>query len=149
MSTRCQVKIVQEGMRHQEAVTLYHHWDGYPKNMVALIVAAGMSIPIKEKWKAGRTGHVASFLCYADPGGFEPEDSHELHGDLSYYYVLHLENLAGGSMGDNPLWELEIFESGDHLRAVHPRTPIGILAETLGIKPYRRSPEGEEIPMGE
>lgn len=106
MGTRCQVKV--QDIR--EAITLYHHYDGYPSNILKLLKDAWefdtrsslekeMEIqalgkideynPSKD-WKKCRVGKVASFLCAVDPCEFEPEDSHELHGDIDYYYVITL-----------------------------------------------------------
>jgi hypothetical protein len=40
MSTRCQVKVSSGVKGNQEAVTLYHHHDGYPTNMLPLMADA-------------------------------------------------------------------------------------------------------------
>jgi len=87
MGTRCQVKVTQEGMKYidggkiKEAVTLYHHFDGYLSNMVPLFIKAyGIGrVPkfsygdlYEEAWRLGCIGKAASFLCAADPGAFEP-----------------------------------------------------------------------------
>ena len=29
---------------------------------------------------------MAGYLCWTEPGVFEPEDGHELHGDIEYFY---------------------------------------------------------------
>jgi len=106
MSTRCQVHVVCEGVGWTEACTLYHHFDGYPSNIVPLIAKA---FELSGKgWEAGRAGKAASFLCAADPGGFEPEEGHELHGDIEFYYVVHLVNKHHGCVGDKPAWEVEV-----------------------------------------
>lgn len=154
MGTRCQVHVVQENVGWEQAVFLYHHFDGYPENILPLIGAAELSIPANERWKAGRTGIAAAFLCYSDPGGFEPEEGHELHGDISYFYELYLINIASGSMAENPIWEVAIYEPPDawneereSLVLKVPRTPIGILLKSAGLKPYRRNPDGTEIPL--
>ena len=99
MSTRCQVKV--EHLSHKEAVTLYHHCDGYPSNMVPLIASA-----YKPDWQHGRAGKVASFLCATDPDGFEPEDSHDLHGDIEWYYILEMD--GSGDTFDIPVWKLKV-----------------------------------------
>jgi hypothetical protein len=151
MSTRCQVKVVQEDVGWNEQVTLYHHMDGYPENMIPLIGGAALSVPENQKWLAGRAGHVASFVCYSDPSGFEPEEGHELHDDIRYYYVLHLKNIAEGSLAENPVWEVEVFETSyggeERLKLIIPSTPLGMLMKSMGFKPYRRDPEGKKIPL--
>lgn len=107
MSTRCQLQVVQVGIEWDEKITLYHHYDGYPENIVKLVEDTykiwGSS------WKAGRAGKVASFLCWKDPGQFEPEEGHELHNDIEFYYRLRVVNLRGGSMNEKPNWELDVF----------------------------------------
>lgn len=100
MSTRCQVKVVQEGLQWDQSLTLYHHTDGYPEYMVPLIARAYKLYG--KSWEAGRAGKVASFLCAVDPGVFEPEEGHTLHGDIEYYYILHVMN------GECCGWEIEI-----------------------------------------
>lgn len=121
MSTRCQVQVVQEGLNWSESVTLYHHHDGYPSNMVSMIAKTyeqfsqprdiGTDKPLDEKWMLGRAGHVAAFLCAVDPFEFEPEDGHDLHGDIEYYYRLYIVNTQRGSTAEEPAWELEIYTS--------------------------------------
>ncbi len=103
MSTRCQVK-VQDA---RDAVTLYHHTDGYPEYMIPKMVEAwqfGESDASDRDFKKGSAGRVASFLCAVDPGVFEPEEGHELHGDIEYYYVLHVTSRG-------PLaWTVDIYQ---------------------------------------
>ena len=89
MSTRCQVQVI-EGDQPWEKLTLYHHCDGYPSNMLPLIQKAYTMIG--SGWKAGRAGQMASYLCATDPGGFEPEAGHELHGDIEYFYTIRPSN---------------------------------------------------------
>lgn len=109
MSTRCQVRVQNRKSQHvswDEAVTLYHHTDGYPENMVPLIHEAFV-FPTNygtDSWQKGRAGKAASFLCAADPGIFEPEDHHELHGDIEYYYIVNVsyEN-------NNPTWFVDVY----------------------------------------
>ena len=132
MSTRCQVKVIQEGMGNdwKEEVTLYHHYDGYPENMIPVINKA---FNFKDKydndWIKGRAGKVASLLCWADPGIFEPESGHELHPDIEYYYKLYCVNPKGGTVNDKPVWEVEIFD-GSGERLAHERAT---LSELMGI----------------
>lgn len=102
MSTRCQVKVIQKGMRWEEAVTLYHHCDGYPSNMLPLIHSA-----YEPDWEHGRAGKVASFLCAKNPGEFEPEDHHRIHQDIDWYYVLTVT--SDETVGSIPKWSIEVF----------------------------------------
>ena len=103
MSTRCQVQVIQEGMGSwEDKVTLYHHTDGYPEYMIPIINKA-YNYKRKPLWKGdtdlscgwekGRAGKVASLLCWADPIVFEPEEGHELHGDIEYYKKTLLRKL--------------------------------------------------------
>jgi len=114
MSTRCQVQVIQEGIWSKK-VTLYHHCDGYPDNILPIIQQAyeiGAQKGNRAQlglWELGRAGKVASLLCAADPGQFEPESGHKLHGDIEYYYRLYLVNKKGGSLAENPVWEIEIY----------------------------------------
>ncbi len=107
MSTRCQVRINQTGMGWDTSVTLYHHCDGYPSAMVPLIQKSYETYG--GSWKAGRAGHAASYLIASDIEGYEPEDSHELHSDIEFYYVLELRNTQGGSCAENPDWHLTVY----------------------------------------
>jgi hypothetical protein len=105
MSTRCQVVIQGEGY-DTESLTMYHHCDGYPSYMIPLLQKAA-KILLKESgtvkynsvdspayditsmpWEAGRVSKVASCLCAADPLGFEPEKTNDLHSDIEYLYEL-------------------------------------------------------------
>jgi hypothetical protein len=108
MSTRCQVKVVQEGTEWKQEVSLYHHTDGYPDYMIGVIRKAKAQYGLG--WEGGRAGKVASALCAIDPMVFEPEDSHTLHGDIEFYYILKVQNQSGGSMAEIPNWEVEIYE---------------------------------------
>lgn len=102
MSTRCQVKIVTEGVQcPQEEVTLYHHCDGYPSSMVPLIAAA-----YEPDWRHGRVGKVATFVVAEDPTGYEIEQGHALHGDIEWYYILGVED----NPKDAPKWFLRVYE---------------------------------------
>jgi hypothetical protein len=142
MSTRCQVKVIQEGMDWQEEITLYHHCDGYPEHMIPTIAKAfNYKAPRFTKrdydsWEKGRAGKVASFLCWSDPGQFEPEVGHELHGDIEYYYKIYCVNHQNGSVADKPSWEIEIYKPVDgfwdkadegHLILIIKRTGIATL----------------------
>ena len=90
MSTRCQVQVIEENLHWNEKVTLYHHTDGYPEYIVPKIYEAycykdGSQYPHFNEERKGRAGKVASLLCWADPMVFEPEEGHELHGDIEYF----------------------------------------------------------------
>lgn len=120
MSTRCQVQVVQEGCGWEEKVTLYHHTDGYPEYMIPIINKAYNyteqyswdNEPSFCGWQKGRAGKVASLLCWSDPMVFEPEEGHDLHGDIEYFYRLYCVNDKGGSMATKARWEVEIFVPG-------------------------------------
>jgi hypothetical protein len=111
MSTRCQVKVTQPN----ESITLYHHTDGYPEYMIPMIARAYHFQDETSKkyyhdgkdWRKGRAGKVAGLICWSDPGTFEPEDTHTLHGDIEYYYLINVID------EDKPRWEVSIYESQD------------------------------------
>lgn len=158
MSTRCQTKVI-EGQKESteqcnEDITLYHHCDGYPTWMVPLFYKAyqfGITpfVPEWEKdnpkavptdvcqWQAFRGGYAASMLCHIDPRGFQPENSHELHGDIEWYYKLYV----GGKTvkGQEQMqWELEIYKAkirrnaAPLLKKVFNRTPLCDLIDEDG-----------------
>ena len=104
MPTRAQIQIIQEGLSWNEKVTCYKHSDGYPEGVLPLIKEAFAKYG--EGYEVGRAGKVASFLCAVAPGLIEPEEGHELHGDIEYYYRLYCIN---GPLAGNPRWEIEIF----------------------------------------
>ncbi len=108
MSTRCQVQIIQEGLDWEQKITLYHHYDGYPENMVQLIANAFSVHDQYQSWILGRAEKVAALLCAEDPEGYDVESSNTLHGDIEYLYKLYCINTANGSLAENPIWELEI-----------------------------------------
>jgi len=129
MSTRCQVKVVAGGFaggHEDKAITLYHHCDGYPNNMLPLMASA-----YENDWQHERPGKAAAFLCAVDPGGFEPEEDHELHGDIEWYYVVYVTA---------DLWEVEVFECNIHKRGPVTltqrlaRSPFPIAIETLSAE---------------
>jgi len=138
MSTRCQVRIQTEGLSWKEERWLYHHWDGYPENMIPIINQAREVIfnnftskqrdpdTIKHyAYMNGRAGKVSSFLCTVDPVGFEPEDVGDLHGDIEYLYKLFLVNKGNGSFGSEPIWEMEVEHGyGEKMEPLFPRTRI-------------------------
>jgi hypothetical protein len=130
MSTRCQVKVVGEGLGWEDAepITLYHHSDGYPSYMLP-IIRQGFELAVKKNteysrrygittdhylMETGQPSKAASFLCAADPGNFEPEAGHELHGDIEWYYVLRCINkvktVNGKQRQDKPEWRVDIYQ---------------------------------------
>lgn len=144
MSTRCQVRIETEGLSWKEERWLYHHWDGYPENMIPIInqaqsVVSNNFISMKRDpdtiksyaYMNGRAGKVSSFLCAVDPVGFEPEDVGDLHGDIEYLYKLYLVNKSDESYGIiSPVWEMEVEHGyGDKMEPLFPRTEVGELAK--------------------
>jgi hypothetical protein len=109
MSTRCQVKIEGVDLEKGEAITLYHHCDGYPSNMVPLLARA-----YKPDWQHGRVGKAASFVIALEPDQFEPEAGHDLHGDIEWYYIIRVS--SKGHTADVPKWTLSVYKcTGDTL----------------------------------
>ena len=104
MATRCQVQVVDE-KNAEDKVTLYHHWDGYPENMIPLITKAYDEYA--KGWEGGRVGKVASMLCAVDPMQFEPEAGHDLHGDIEFLYKVIVKNPEGMHVGSKPSWDVE------------------------------------------
>lgn len=151
MSTKCQTQIIEqhkdvEANWREEKITLYQHCDGYPNNMLKLFWQAfrygfdpynveWSKIPVKQSWQVRRAGYAASFLCYIDPRGFQPEESHELHGDIAYYYKIFVNNEE---------WEIEIYTinrslaldkslpDDDGLIIIYPRTRISDFVDDDG-----------------
>lgn len=106
MSTRCQVQVVDQDGRK---LTLYHHCDGYPSNMLKLFAKAWEKC--RGSYASARAGHIACYLCSVDPDGFEPEDSHDLHGDIRYYY--RIRPVEGRGPGSQPAktWLVQTFRA--------------------------------------
>ena len=111
MSTRCQVQVIEiNGSQNSSKITLYHHTDGYPEYMIPKIFEAYCYEDNDHKnreWIKGRAEKVASLLCWADPGVFEPEDHHTMRFDISYYYRLFC-NYSDDDK--HVIWEIEIYE---------------------------------------
>ena len=89
----------------ESKITLYHHWDGYPSNMMPLIREAW------EKWGQGwegaRVGKVAGMLCASDPAGYEPEDGHTLHADIEYFYEIDCKDTMHSNT--KPKWKVTAY----------------------------------------
>jgi len=123
MSTRCQVEVVQEDLEQAESVMLYRHFDGYCENVLPLFVKAyeiGKAVAEEDGLKAyyilGRAGKVASFLCAAHPGHFEPEAGPRLHFDIEYFYRLYVVN--GHKEHKLPYrWYVQVFVPGEGFAA--------------------------------
>ena len=136
MSTRCQVNVKAEGLNWEtEGVTLYHHCDGYPSNMLPLIAEA---MSIGSSWQLGRPRKAASFLCASDPGQFEPEAGHDLHGDIEFFYQIWCVNPKGGTINDDCTWEVQVFvpikgfwgaPDMEHLHPITERMSVSLAAE--------------------
>jgi hypothetical protein len=110
MSTRCQVQVIQEGLKDWNfTISLYHHWDGYPTNILPLIAKAFQSIPDEDIWLAGRAGHAAAFIIASDLAQFEPEASLDLHSDIEWLYVVHCVNSSGGTIAEKPVWYVKVY----------------------------------------
>jgi len=110
MSTRCQVEVKAKGLDWDEgSIMLYHHSDGYPEHMLECI-RKGFEM-IDAGWKAGRPGKMASYLCAADPGMFEPEAGFSFHGDIEYFYEIVGANSSMGSMNEEGRWEITVYST--------------------------------------
>lgn len=158
MGTRCQTRVIagnkENNGQFSEDLTIYHHYDGYAENMVPLFWRAfqfGITpfIPDWKKdepnavptdayqWQAFRAGYAASMLCHIDPRGFQPESSHDLHGDIAWYYKLYVsgKKVKGQNWAQ---WEIEIFktriqsEGAPNLKNVLKRTPLCELVDDAG-----------------
>jgi hypothetical protein len=119
MSTRCQVQVIEDCEGRKSKVTLYHHTDGNPEYIIPKIYEAycyeGQDRYARDRedfdFIKSRAGKIASLLCWSDPGVFEPEDHHTLHGDTDYFYRLFCRN---SSQDRKPSWEIEIFKRDWH-----------------------------------
>lgn len=120
MSTRCQVRTIEAGLpwnnEDHNVLMMYHHWDGYPTNMLKLIlegyekaiaprVYEGISFKYDKSWEAGRSGKAAAYIISTDPGGFEPESGNEFHADIEWFYEVVCVNHKQGV----PTWEVRVF----------------------------------------
>jgi hypothetical protein len=139
MSTRCQVQVVAGGScagHEDEKITLYHHWDGYPSNMVPLLAsafkpAASKGIADAQNWMLGRPAKAAAFICAVDAGGFEPESGHALHGDIEWFYRVKVTTEA---------WVVDVYSADgfdlepEELRLVAKNVPLDAEAGAAGEK---------------
>jgi hypothetical protein len=109
MSTRCQVRIESKD-GNQEVMMLYHHCDGYPSNIIPLIVKAfeaGQELS-NGGYELCNPGKVASLLCHVDPLQFEPLMHYDLHFDIAYFYKIVLERDQDG----DPEWKVAVLRIG-------------------------------------
>lgn len=114
MSTRCQVQVTQRGLgKWRDTLTLYHHWDGYPSNIVPHLQEARTLIG--NGYESGRAGKVAGCICRTGDivYAWEPERTNRLHSDIEYLYLLEVCNTAGGSTAEKTTWKLTIFVPTD------------------------------------
>lgn len=156
MSTRCQTKVIGGKIDSDDYdnITMYHHCDGYPENMIPLFYKTylfGVTPRIMDwdkdnpkaeprdcmAWQTFRAGYAASYLCYVDPSGFQPESSHELHGDIEWYYKLYV--IGKKTKGqEKEQWEVEIYKAyydkdfNVKLEKVLTRTPLCNLVDSKG-----------------
>jgi len=106
MSTRCQVQIIEKIQDTTNIITLYHHSDGYPENMIPIIYRAYI-YKGSDKDEKSRAGKVARLLCCADPNGFELEQGNDLRGDIEYLYQLYCHY---DLTEKRAIWEIDIFK---------------------------------------
>jgi len=130
MSTRCQVTLFFDTRRKGlgktaigkgKSITLYHHCDGYPENMIPLLIRA---------YNGGKQGIINDYqisgdrlndsygiyfrslyspvkavnhLVAADPTGFEIESANfkwTLHSDIEFYYKIFVNKKS---------WAIQVF----------------------------------------
>jgi hypothetical protein len=138
MSTAAEIKIVGDngdpGL--DNTVYLLHHSDGYPSYMVPVLKAAYRKF-VKgadnyRRYKGGRAGHAAAFICAADPQIAEPEDCSEAGkwADLDYLYTLWVrEKPYNPKTKATPVasWEVRIervSDGGKEKYVVQERQPV-------------------------
>lgn len=129
MATRAQIQMIErEGTQAYEKVTLYKHFDGYPSEVLAVLDQAYSIVSNPEhRWKLGRAGKAASLLCSVEPGEIEPEEGHELHGDIDFYYQVHVSEKT---------WRIKVFTVDDGVLNLPPigdadLTRVGPLIKAL------------------
>ncbi len=113
MATRANVRIRHTGLEWEEEVQLYHHWDGYPSHILPLM-ARCFEIHRERRgdscnWELGRAGKLASYIIATDPGGFEPEQGLDLHGDIAFLYVITAVNRQGAPLTEAPEVLVEVY----------------------------------------
>jgi hypothetical protein len=139
MSTRCQVKVTDG----EKSITLYHHSDGYCEHILDDIRKALSCMMGNDdtKWRSGRAGYVASHLCHVHPAGFQPEEGHDLHGDIEFYYVLHV------NPKDNPQsWEIEVFQPNDAFWNKRTKKNMDVLHARQSVESVLLQYSGKMVP---
>lgn len=110
MSTRCQVFIIEKLKGKEERIgTLYHHFDGYPENIIPKLNAA------INKWQKNAVmGYIhgntlINYITAEDPSGYEiePIDT-KIHGDLSYLYEVRIRY-----KGNSREWKAQVKTIGE------------------------------------
>lgn len=108
-------------------VTLYHHHDGYPTNMLPLLKRAWDEALAwhKARWKTDlygpfdpehpitcaslrSPGKFANHVVATDPEGFEFEQGHEQHGDIEWYYVVEFDHAPTFSGPVEGRWKVQV-----------------------------------------
>jgi len=134
MSTRCQLKVIQMDVANH---TLYHHTDGYTEHMIPLIARAFEmeGDEYNRKWRRGRAGKAASYLCAAEPGVTEPESvavgDEGLHGDIEYLYRIWVtsdEWHVAVLVPDDGFWDSP---SETYMKVMYGRQPLYDLLEKV------------------
>lgn len=114
MSTRCQVQVTDG----EDKLTMYHHYDGYPDNILKQL-QSGYNKGIEtikntsymsEKDALRQRGYMmtraykaSAFIIASEPDGFEPLDYHDRHGDIEWFYTVHVFEEAG-----KPKWTVDV-----------------------------------------
>ena len=132
MSTRAQIEIKNKDNK----VLLYHHYDGYPEWLVPELIYKAFKL-MEDDMKPGyehfcfypesaalyfaeaHFQNVKEFNeSYKERGwktplcsGFEFCDSHGLHSDIEWFYLIHLEEVPKG-------WLTEVFRPNE-LSLIH------------------------------
>jgi hypothetical protein len=90
-------------------------------------------------WQAGRAGKAAAtIIAEGVQSGdeergpyvaYEPEDSHDLHGDIEYYYVVSVGMTKNGSGITHPTWTVTVFVPKDEFWGNCVQENLRVLAE--------------------
>ena len=155
MSTRCQVRFLEAGLPWNNEdhfpIMLYHHSDGYPTNMLKLLLDGydKAIAPLKlgggfydKSWQAGRSGKAAAYTIAADPGGFEPEAGNEFHVDIEWFYEVVCVNHANA--GGPPSWQLRVFTPAPGFWDSPDRQHLALVDEGNIVDLAKRAQEVED-----
>ncbi|MEE9366052.1 MAG: hypothetical protein V3W44_05125 [Dehalococcoidales bacterium] len=86
---------------------LYHHYDGYPENMMGLLRKAYDRWVIAGRWdRPGQRDKAVNFIIAEDPSGYEIEPYDTEHGDAGYEYHVFIY--------DDGAWEVNVPNYGMH-----------------------------------